>query len=46
MTDEKKHKTDYVTPDGLSEFNEMPFNLWNAPATFERTTEAVLGVFL
>uniref|UniRef100_L7LVQ9 RNA-directed DNA polymerase n=1 Tax=Rhipicephalus pulchellus TaxID=72859 RepID=L7LVQ9_RHIPC len=42
MHKEDKEKTAFVTPDGLFEFNVMPFGLCNAPATFERFMDNIL----
>lgn len=42
MHEADKEKTAFATPDGLYEFNVMPFGLCNAPATFERMIDNVL----
>ncbi|XP_037518187.2 retrovirus-related Pol polyprotein from transposon 17.6 [Rhipicephalus sanguineus] len=42
LADADRPKTAFVTPDGLYEFNVMPFGLCNAPATFERMMDSVL----
>lgn len=38
-----KEKTAMCTPDGLFEFNVMPFGLCNAPATFQRPMDCIMA---
>ncbi|KAM7300998.1 uncharacterized protein ISCGN_016568 [Ixodes scapularis] len=42
MSEEWRHKTESVTPDGHYEFVRMPFGFENAPAGFQRMINAVL----
>ena len=43
LSDRAKEISAFVTPDGLYQFNVMPFGLKNAPATFQRLINNVIS---
>jgi hypothetical protein len=43
MCEEDREKSAFVTSDGLYEYNVLSFGLCNAPSTFQRQMDKVLG---
>ena len=43
MDPKDREKTAFYTPEGLFEFNVMPFGLCNAPATFQQVMDSLLA---
>lgn len=43
ISEDSRHKTAFVTPDGQFEYNRMPFGLVNAPSVFQRTINKILS---
>ena len=41
LEEKSKHKTAFITPMGLYEYNYMPYGLCNSPATFQRLMQAI-----
>ena len=46
MAERDKHKTAFVCPFGLYEFNRMSFGLCNAPSTFQRLMNQTMSDFM
>ena len=43
LTERAREISAFVTPDGLYQYTVMPFGMKNAPATFRRMINRVLG---
>jgi len=46
LSEHDKHKTAFITPAGLYQFEVMPFGVCNGPATCQRTMDSVLADLL
>lgn len=45
MSESCKEKTTFVCRCGTYQFDVMPFGLMNAPSTFQRMMDRLLGIF-
>ena len=45
LAEEDRHKTAFITPDGLFEFKVLPFGLKNAPSGFQRMMDTILTAY-
>lgn len=43
VVESDRSKTAFCTPFGLFEWNRMPFRLCNAPSTFQRLMQRIIG---
>jgi hypothetical protein len=43
VEENSKHFTAFITPDGLYEYNRMPFGYVNSPAVYQRAIDKALG---
>jgi hypothetical protein len=43
IEEESKHITAFITPDGLYEYNRMPFGYVNSPSVYQRAIDKALG---
>lgn len=45
LAEEDRHKTAFVTSDGLYQFKVLPFGLKNAPSGFQRMMDSILSAY-
>jgi len=43
LTEKAREVSAFITPDGLYQYTAMPFGMKNAPATFQRMINRVIG---